>query len=127
MSDVWRYVIGAVIIAHGIGHAGGPWFFQGSWLTDVLASGFLRWIFVALWLLAGLGFVAAGLGILGVLVPVELWRMLSIVSAALSLAVAVLFLGGGMNQPLFNALAMDAVILVALLIFGWPPQRLIGA
>jgi len=62
-----------------------------------------------------------------VLVPVELWRMLSIVSAALSLAVAVLFLGGGMNQPLFNALAMDAVILVALLIFGWPPQRLIGA
>ena len=127
MSDVWRYVIGAVIIAHGLGHAGGPWFFQGSWLTDVLASGVLRWAFIVLWILAGLGFVAAGLAVLGVLVPVELWRMLSIGSAALSLVVAVLFLGGGMNQPLFNALAMDAIILVALLIFHWPPESLIGA
>lgn len=127
MSDVWRYVIGAVIIAHGIGHVGGPWFFKGSWLADVLASGALRWAFVAVWILAGLGFVAAGLAVLGVLVPVELWRMLSIASAALSLVVAVLFLGGGMNQPLFNALAMDVVILVALLVFQWPPESLIGA
>jgi hypothetical protein len=126
-GDVWRYVIGAVIIAHGLGHAGGPWFFQGSWLTDLLAGGILRWVFVALWILAGLGFVAAGLGVLGVLVPVEAWRTLSIAAAALSIAVAILLLGGGMNQPLFNALAMDVIILVALLIFNWPPASLIGA
>jgi len=127
MSDVWRYVTGAVIIAHGLGHAGGPWFFQGSWLTDALASGALRWVCIILWILAGLGFVAAGLGVLGVLVPAELWRLLAIASAALSLIVAALFLGGGMNQPLFNALAMDAIILAALLVFRWPPERLIGA
>ncbi|MCL7455451.1 MAG: hypothetical protein M8467_20645 [Anaerolineae bacterium] len=98
-----------------------------QWLTDVLAGGILRWVFVALWILAGLGFVAAGLAVLGVLVPVELWRTLSIVSAVLSIAVAILFLGGGMNQPLFNALAMDVIILVALLLLNWPPESLIGA
>ena len=67
------------------------------------------------WALALAGFVAAGLALAGVAVPVDALRPLALVSAIVSLAGIGLFLG---TWPTFNTLAAIAVnvaVLVALL------------
>ncbi len=127
MDSIWRYLIVAVLVAHGLGHAGGPWFFHRSWLVPGRGAGWPRWLFIGQWMLAGLGFVLAGLGLLGIGIPAHLWRAVAVAASLLSGVVAILFLSKRSAQPLLSAMAMDTLILVALLVFDWPPVSLVGA
>jgi hypothetical protein len=126
-SVVWQYLVAGVFIAHGLGHAGGPWFFRRSWLVPRLLNGPARWLFVGLWMVAGIGFVVAALGLLRIGLPPILWRALAIGASLLSGVVAILFVNRGAGRPLFNAMAMDTVVLVSLLVLDWPPASLVGS
>jgi hypothetical protein len=124
---IWTYVIAGLLAGHGLGHAGGPWFMRRSWLAPRIMNGPARWLFIAEWLVAGIIFLAAALGILDALVPPALWRGLAIVGALLSGLAALLYVNRKEGRPLFNAIAMDIVVLVALLILDWPPVSLVGS
>jgi len=123
-NDTWRYLISGVILLHGLGHVGGPWFFGRSWLAPSLGEGAVRWVFIGLWLVAMLGFLAAGIGIL---LQGTWWRTLAIAAAAISLPVTVLFLGGVAAPNKLACVVVDVTILVALLWVHWPSAEVIGA
>ncbi len=123
-NDLWRYLIAGVVILHGIGHVGGPWFFDRSWLAPSLAEGAVRWAFVVLWCVAAVAFVAVGIGIMQ---QQAWWRPLILTTAVFSFVIAALFLGSSTNQPIVSAIGMDVIILVALLAMRWPSPALIGS
>jgi hypothetical protein len=75
-----------------------------------------------LWLAAGVALVAAGLGILGVVVPPVWWRPLAVAGAALSLFMLFVYL-----HPFYTlGIGADVVLLVALLWLHWPRPEVIG-
>jgi hypothetical protein len=132
-SDLWRILIGAVIAAHGVGHV----FFlvptvglaQWGGLTgrSWLLSGRIPEMAVkiagaVLWLLAIVGFVAAGVGVWS---QQEWWRDVAVASSAVSLLAVALFAQPG--QQFLSAGVMDVIILVALLVFHWPAAALVGS
>jgi hypothetical protein len=130
-----KIVIGLVLIAHGIGHSMGmlkvfglatvnPDWDGSSWiLSGVAGSTITNAIGMVLWAAALVGFVAAGLVVLGVL-PEEWWVPLAIASSIASLAGVVLF---PVAFPVFStvgAAVIDVAVLVAVLWAGWSPSDL---
>ena len=65
-----------------------------------------------------IGFIAAGLGLLDILVPFAWWRTLAITSAVVSLLLLILF----WHRYLIVGGAIDIVILAALLLTTWKPE-----
>lgn len=123
-NDMWRYLISGILIVHGLGHSGGYWFFGRSWLWAEAGNDPWKWVFVALWLVAMVGFVAAGLGLL---FQQAWWRPLAVVSAVIALPVTIIFLGepAGINK--LAAAVVDIGVLVALLWAHVPSPELVGA
>ena len=119
-NEVIRFLVAGFIVVHGIGHAGGYWFFTRSWLSPALADSPFKWIFVLVWLAALIGFVIAGVGMLQ---QQSWWRTVAVVTSLVSLLVSVLFIQG----PSFNAAVADVVILAALLAFNWPSADVVGS
>jgi hypothetical protein len=119
-NELWRYLVAGFLVVHGIGHSGGYWFFLKSWLSPALADNPLKWIFVVVWIIALVGFLAAGVGMLQMQ---SWWRTAAVASAIVSLLVSVLFI----QSPALNAAAADVVILFALLLFHWPAPEVIGS
>jgi hypothetical protein len=119
-NEMWRYLIAGLLIVHGLGHSGGPWMFVKSWLSPALTGSPLKWLFIAVWLVAGIGFAGAGIGVLQ---QQAWWRTLAVVVAVISLLVSALFIQGA---P-FNAAVFDVIVLAALLWLHWPPANVIGA
>ena len=130
----WRTVVAVVMLAHGIGHVlflapclGITQWGQSahSWLlTKTLGDGATRVIGGLLWLVVIVGFVAAGIGLLG---QFAWWRTLAVASAGVSLLALGLFVSGISTQPVLSAAAMDIAILVALMWIHWPSVDLVGA
>ena len=138
MSDqTLRIVIVAMIALHGLGHGGalgalawiaarpdsntGAWTAARSWLLTSLPSGTATVVAGTFWTVALVGFLAAVLSFLGILVPGDAWRPLAIGSAFVSTVGIVLFFG---NWPLFNtvaALGVNVAVLVALVGLNWVP------
>ena len=138
MSDqTLRSVLAAVVALHGLGHGGalgalawiawrpdsnaGTWTAARSWLLPALPRGTATVIASTFWTVALVGFLAAVLSFLGILLPNDAWRPLAIGSAIVSTVGIVLFFG---NWPLFNTLAalgVNVAILVALVGKGWVP------
>lgn len=76
-----------------------------------------------LWLLGGLALVAAGLSVLGVVVPVEWWRGLAVGGAVISLLALLLYL-----HPFYVlGIALNVAILMAILWAHWPAAAVAGA
>ena len=74
-----------------------------------------------LWLAGGIALIAAGLGVLGFIVPTDWWRSLAVAGAAISLFMLVAYL-----HPLFIlGVGLSIAILVALLWVHWPPTSLV--
>ena len=120
-----RILIALALFVHGAGHTLGFWMPARSWLLP-LSEPALRVIGGAFWSLAAAGFIAACLGFLGVLLPAPWWRPLAVGSAIVSLLGIITFWG---TWPAFNtagALVMNIAVLVALLLFHWPPVSLFG-
>lgn len=138
-NDTLRIVIALVLIVHGIGHSLG-WFPAFGWakaehwseqswlLSNILGPSATRWIGITIWLVALVGFLAAGLGLFGILVPATWWRTLAVVSAIVSLVGLALFWNafpGLLNKV--GAIGVDVAALVALLWARWPPAEMVGA
>jgi len=119
-NEMWRYLIGGFLIVHGIGHSGGYWMFVKSWPSPALTDSPLKWLFVVVWLVAMIGYFAAGIGLLQMQ---GWWRTSAIAASIIPLVVAVLYIQGA---PL-NAAVADVVILVALLLLGWPSVEIVGS
>lgn len=75
------------------------------------------------WIAAGLCLVAAALGLLGVIIPTHLWRVLAGIGAVLSLVVFVFY-----AHPLYAAgIAANLAILLILLWMKWPSIAQLGS
>ncbi len=74
-----------------------------------------------LWLVGGIALVAAGLGILGFVIPVDWWRTLAIGGGAISLFMLAIYFHPLMIVGTVSSLA----VLVSLLWLRWPPITLI--
>ena len=133
-----RFLFGIFIVLHGLVHL---WYvtlsqrlveFQPemgwtgkSWLfSPLLGDAATRSLATVLYGLATLGFVIGGIGIFA---QQAWWRPLVIGSATFSAAIILLFWDGGLRmlvQKGLIGLLINIVLLVALLVFGWPSAEL---
>ena len=96
---------------------GQSWLLSGLGLENTSANA----VSGVLWLLSGLTLVAAGLGVLGFVVPAAWWRSLAILGAALSLLMLLTYF-----HPLsVIGTASSLAVLVALLWAHWPPTSVL--
>ena len=97
-----KVIIGVVLIAHGIGHVLGLFPIAGwaraehwsaeSWaLTSWTGPTITNVLGAALWLTAMVTFIVAGLGVLGLWVPIAWIRPLAVIGAVASIVGLVLF------------------------------------
>jgi len=131
MSDsIWYIVVAIILIIHGLGHGLGmlaaagitlsPTHSPDSWLfTRLLGDTGARVIGFAIWSVALVCFVGAGLGLLGWLVPQEAWPSWAIVASVISLISLALFWNG---LPFFfpNKAGVIVVDLAVLLLLALP-------
>ena len=98
---------------------------ERSWLLPQLGldATTIRWIGIILVALSTLGFILAGLGVLGVPGLNTIWRTVSVVSSCLSLLLLILF----WHPWLIVGVLIDIGILLALLWAKWPPVDMIGS
>jgi hypothetical protein len=97
-----RIITGLVLFVHGIGHvmalfpalnisSTDKWHYRSWLLTGLLGDTVSRVLVIILFGAAMIGFIAAGLGLFGWLIPHSAWQTLAIVSAVISLVVLALF------------------------------------
>ena len=136
---VLRTIIALVLFVHGIGHVMAffpalgissteTWHARSWLLTSVIGESASKVILVILFGAALLGFVGAALALMGWLVPHDIWRTLSIVSAVISLIAIVLYWNAfvALFPNKIGALAVDIAVLVCLLFLNWPSEADIG-
>lgn len=133
---MWRIVIAIILLMHGIGHVMGIfpifglWTIEGqnsrSWLlTNLLGEGGASWFSLLLWLAAMVGFVGAGLALLGWGVPLIWWRPFAIWAAFISIIGLILYWNAFFTiVNKVGALGVDIAILVALLWMHWPTEAM---
>ena len=97
---------------------GQSWLLSGLGLerSSVTAIGGL------LWLLSGIMLIAAGLGILGIVVPHAWWSTLAVAGALGSLVMLIIYL----HPLMLIGTLLSVAVLVAQLWVQWPPPELIG-
>lgn len=121
----WRILIGLFLLGHGFVHArwqlwwpgGGP---RTSWLLRSAGEGTLRSLGMTVFVLAAIGFFAAGLG---VFIQQGWWRPVAMISSLVSLLVMVALWYRG----LIVGAAIDVAILIALLWMHWPSASAVGS
>jgi hypothetical protein len=141
-----KFLIGILLIIHGLIVAGQSAGSFGSTIPNELKNpSFVSWwpinmgrswlfsslglektlivyrIGGLLWLAGGIALVAAGLGVLGFVVPVDWWRDLAIAGAAMSLLMLVIYF----HPITIIGTASSLAVLVALLWAKWPPMSLV--
>ena len=135
---VLRTLIGVLLLLHGVIHGilavipnpnanepvAATFFsgFAGPWLTGRLSGSTLRTIAIALAVLAGVGFLLAGLAMFDRLVPHDWWRTLAIASSVVSMVLCLLF----WNNYLIVGPVVALGIIVALGFVHWPTEALLG-
>jgi hypothetical protein len=133
-----RILIGVLLILHGLIHgilavipnpdAAKPvavTFFSewaSPWLRGSLSGRALQAIAIVLAVIAGAGFIAAGLAMFGFLLPHDWWRALAIASSVLSLILCALF----WNTYLIVGPVVAVGIIVVVGILQWPTEAALG-
>ena len=125
-AQILRILIAGALFVHGVGHTLGFWMPARSWLFPTLGELTLRIISSIFWIFAAVGFLAALLGFLGVLVPSGLWRPLAVGTAVVSILGLVLFWNTWPALNTIGALGMNIVILITQLWLHWPPTGMFG-
>ena len=97
---------------------GRSWLFSWLGFDRTLAVYKLGGVF---WLAGGLALVAAGLGVLGFVIPTDWWRELAIGGAAISLFMLILYF----HPITIIGTASSLAVLIALLWAKWPPTSLV--
>ena len=123
-----RIITGLVLIIHGIGHAMAffpalnifstdKWHYRSWLLSGFLGDTVSRVLVMILFGAAFIGFIAAGLGLFGFLVPHSAWQTLAIISAVISLVALGLFWNSfaSLFPNKIGAIVVDAATLWALL------------
>jgi len=94
---------------------------DGSWLfSKLLGAETIRWLASILLVLAALGFMAGGLGLL---IRQDWWRPVTVGAAVVSAAIFLLFWDGrvqALDDKGGVGLLINMVILAVVLIFKWP-------
>ncbi|MEJ2601111.1 MAG: hypothetical protein P8Z00_22460 [Anaerolineales bacterium] len=132
-----RIITGLVLIAHGIGHVMAlfpalnissteSWHHRSWLLSGFLGDAISRVLVVILFGAALIGFIAAGLGLFGWLVPHSAWQTLAIATSLLSLFSLALFWNAfvALIPNKVGAIAVNLVTLWALLGTGTFPEML---
>jgi hypothetical protein len=120
---MWKILVAILLIVHGLAHITGPlgfWttgpqaFAEKAWLFSkgVTPHSLVGWAFGLVWLVAVLGFVGAGLGLL---LGQEWWPTLALAAAGVSLVAIVPWVRVVPPGALAGA-CLDLVILAALLL-----------
>jgi len=133
-----RILIGVLLVLHGVIHgilavipnpdAAKPvaaTFFSEwarSWLQSGLSGRALQTIANALAVIAGVGFLAAGLSMFDLILPHDWWRALAIASSVVSLVLCALF----WNVYLIVGPVVAVGIIVALVFVHWPTEAALG-
>lgn len=97
-----RIITGLVLIVHGIGHSmalmpaldissNENWHYRSWLLSGLLGDNASRAIVIVLFGIAIVGFIAAGFGVFGWLVPRDSWKTLALASAVLGLVALAIF------------------------------------
>lgn len=129
-NELIRAVLAIIVGAHGIGHVlflvpllGIADWGQStsSWLLS--NEGLMKVAGGVIWAVALVGFVAAAIGIFGQL---SWWRTAAMIASLVSLVGLALFWENPPTQPAVAAAIFDIVVLLALLVFKWPPSSLVG-
>ncbi len=130
-SSLLRWLVVIVLVAHGLGHIMGvleawtsvpagfadrPWLFSDA---VTIESGLGR-AWSALWLVAMIAFVAAGIGLAS---NQPWWPTLAVVAAVISLAAVLPWWGVMPMGSEIGAIVVNVVVLAALLP-GWREQVL---
>jgi hypothetical protein len=127
-----KFVIAAVLFAHGIGHVMGPlqvfkvavvnpaWAGDSWLLTGAAGQTLGQAIGIVLWMTALVGFVAAAAVVMGWL-PVTWWVPLAVVSSVASLAAIGLFPTAFPTFSTIGAVVVDIATLLAVLGLRWVP------
>jgi hypothetical protein len=133
-TSTLRIAIAVILIAHGVGHYMGMLSTLGvklsrtsspdSWLfTNLLGDKGSRAIGFIIWLLALLGFIGAGLALLGLLIPQAWWQPLAVISAIISLVGLIFFWNAfAMFFNKLGAVGVNVAVLISLLFLRWPPD-----
>ncbi len=125
--NLWRYLLAIALIGHGIGHVMG---FLAAWTKLPMGFSKVPWVlpggftinsavgraFGLLWLVAMIGFIGAGLGVLGIAVQQDWWRPLALASAVISLVAIVPW--WNTVGPKLGPLLFDLIVLAGLLFWG---------
>jgi hypothetical protein len=129
-----RIVLALVLFAHAVGHILGPLQLLGisnvksawqgdTWLLSGLGPTLNQVLGVVLWSVAMAGFLATAALVLNWL-PADWWAPLAIGSAVLSLVSVVLFPGALPTLSLVGAVAVDLIVLLAVVWLHWTPAAL---
>jgi hypothetical protein len=133
-----RILIGVLLLLHGVIHgilavlpnpeADQPvaaTFFSewaGGWLRGLLPGSALQIIALVLAVIAGIGFVAAGLALFDVLLPHDWWRALAVAASVVSLVLCALF----WNSYLIVGPVVAIAIIVVVGLLKWPAEAMLG-
>jgi hypothetical protein len=132
---VFKFVVAAVLLAHGIGHSMGllqifkvasvnPQWTGDSWLlTGPLGLTVSQLIGAVLWTTAIVGFAALAAVVIGWL-PLAWFQPLAVGSAIVSLAGLLLFPVAFPTASTVGAFLIDVALLAATLWYGWAPAEL---
>lgn len=119
---MFRLIIALVLILHGIGHTMGffaswtsvpmgfrdqPWIFSG----DIIMSSDVGRAFGLLWLVALIGFVGSGLGLL---FNYDWWKSLAIASSVISLIVIIPWWNTVATGAQIAAVLVDVIVIMVL-------------
>ena len=135
---VLRILIGVLLIIHGVIHwllamtpnpeapepAVATFFSQWSrpWLRELLSGGAIQAVAVTLAVIAGLGFVAAGMAVLDLVLPHAWWRLLAIGASVVSLILCLVFWKSWLIAG--PVVAVGIIVVVGLL--NWPVEATLG-
>jgi len=93
-----------------------------SWLRGMFSDRALQTLAIILAVIAGVGFIAAGLAMFDVLLPHDWWRTLAIASSVVSLILCVLF----WNAYLIVGPVVAIGIIVVVGLIHWPTEVMLG-
>ena len=98
-SQTLRVLFTSALLIHSVGHIQGFWMPISSRLRPNRSKFLERAVSNIFWLLSAVGFVAAMLGFLDIVIPFNGWQPLAIVSVCISMIGLTLF---GKKWALFN-------------------------
>jgi hypothetical protein len=127
-------IIALVLLAHGIGHSMGllqvfhvatvnPQWHGESWILGSSEAAIVQPVAIVTWSLAIIGFALLAAVVMGWL-PATWWVPLAVASAVVSLLGIALFPTAFPVFSTLGAIAVNAVLLIAVVVYRWAPTGL---